>query len=132
MEPVVLTHQDAFNLVVRGMRDQGWKKACAGGDWVGGLCRYRTGGGLKCAIGHLIPDDRYSPKMEGMAVNIALTMAGVQVTGLGFHLQDCHDGALDRLSMHQNLQHYAIRYGLEFPADCISPLVEEEGGAQRL
>lgn len=28
-------------------------------------CAYRTDQGLKCAIGCLIPDDKYDPKMEG-------------------------------------------------------------------
>ncbi len=30
-----------------------------------GECRYRTKDGLKCAIGELIPDDKYDPDFEG-------------------------------------------------------------------
>lgn len=31
----------------------------------GGLCRYRTEDGLKCAAGCLIPDDLYNDRIEG-------------------------------------------------------------------
>ena len=39
----------------------------AGGVREEPICRYRYGE-LKCAVGHLIPDDKYSPTMEGHAV----------------------------------------------------------------
>jgi len=38
------------------------KKALIG---IGIGCAYRSSNGLKCAIGCLIPDDVYDPKMEG-------------------------------------------------------------------
>lgn len=31
----------------------------------GRRCRYRGDNGTKCAVGHLIPDDKYSPSFEG-------------------------------------------------------------------
>jgi hypothetical protein len=31
-------------------------------------CRYRGDEGCKCAIGHLIPDDKYDPAMETLRV----------------------------------------------------------------
>ena len=31
-------------------------------------CAYRTDPGLKCAIGCLIPDDKYDPKIEGKSI----------------------------------------------------------------
>jgi len=33
-------------------------------DVVGGQCRYRNGDGLRCAVGALIPDDRYFDEMD--------------------------------------------------------------------
>lgn len=33
-----------------------------------GRCRYRTESGLMCAVGCLIPDEKYTPKIEGRAV----------------------------------------------------------------
>jgi hypothetical protein len=32
-------------------------------------CAYRGPNGMKCAAGHLIPDEQYSPKMEGWSVS---------------------------------------------------------------
>jgi hypothetical protein len=32
-------------------------------------CRYRSEAGLKCAIGHLISDEHYSPNLEGWAAD---------------------------------------------------------------
>ena len=36
-----------------------------------GACRYRASDGRMCAIGCLIPDDRYDPGIEGYAVSDA-------------------------------------------------------------
>lgn len=120
-EEIVLTHQEAFNLAVRGMKAQGWRKAAAGGDWVGGACKYRTTGGLKCAIGHIIPDDRYVPGMEGDAAFFALNTAKIRIAGVDvWSLQVQHDSALDRLHMLNNFRQYAAQHGLEFPADCLA------------
>lgn len=32
-----------------------------------GSCKYRGPDGLKCAIGHLIPDNLYTPTIEGLS-----------------------------------------------------------------
>ncbi len=37
---------------------------------VGGTCCYRTGSGLKCAVGCLIPDNRYSHRLEGQTLDL--------------------------------------------------------------
>lgn len=39
---------------------------------VQGNCMYRGPNGLKCAIGHLIPDELYSPEMEGMSARMVI------------------------------------------------------------
>lgn len=37
-------------------------------------CRYRVGGtDLKCAVGALIPDEHYTPKMEGVSMQALLS-----------------------------------------------------------
>lgn len=40
-----------------------------------GQCRYRQGEVLKCAIGHLIPDEHYSESLENKAVNYSYVMS---------------------------------------------------------
>lgn len=32
-------------------------------------CRYRTENGLKCAVGCLIPDDKYTPEIENVGIS---------------------------------------------------------------
>ncbi|MGQ7794435.1 hypothetical protein ACUN0C_18675 [Faunimonas sp. B44] len=53
--------QEAFDTVVRHLFKQG-KQAKFGG------CVYRGPEGTKCAVGCLIPDELYSPKLEGRSV----------------------------------------------------------------
>lgn len=66
-----------------------------------GACVYRSPEGLKCAVGCLISDEAYSPKIEGtyvreQSVQEALRESGVkplteQVVFLLEGLQACHD-----------------------------------------
>jgi hypothetical protein len=73
-------------------------------------CRYRTKTGLKCAIGVLIPDEKYDPKMDlsrhGTAIDMsdprsggALVRAALEMTnydetrGVAAMLQRAHDYA---------------------------------------
>lgn len=55
----MLTRQEALNRVMEHLRKQG-KPAVN----ESGLCLYRTADGLMCAIGALIPDDKYHPKID--------------------------------------------------------------------
>lgn len=56
-----MTKQEIFDKVWTGLKAQGFQQSVSDD----GLCKYRGLNGLKCAAGHLIPDDVYSPKMEG-------------------------------------------------------------------
>lgn len=38
-----------------------------------GRCRYRTEDGLKCNVGHLIPDEDYDPKMDANSTGGAIS-----------------------------------------------------------
>ena len=38
-----------------------------------GMCMYRTPGGLKCAVGCLIPDEAYDAKMEDMQADLVVS-----------------------------------------------------------
>ena len=59
-EPMSL--QKMFDTAAVGMLRQG-KKSIKNGD-----CQYRGSGGCKCAVGFLIPDDLYSPAIEGASI----------------------------------------------------------------
>lgn len=62
-----LTKQEAFDQMVAHLREQKAfsirKLDIADGETIPG-CAYRGEGGVKCAVGCLIPDNLYSPKME--------------------------------------------------------------------
>jgi hypothetical protein len=72
----------------------------------GPCCAYRSPDGCKCAIGALIPDDRYDPSIEQLrvlesAVHSKLDSRYGEVTSLGDleflnSLQGIHDSFLDR------------------------------------
>lgn len=62
--------QLAFNRVWDGAEAQGWQKSVMPDD--SGTCAYRGLHGLKCHVGHLIPDDLYEGYgnvMEGSGVD---------------------------------------------------------------
>lgn len=56
-----MTMQGVFDTVVRHLREQGAKSIRS--DAKG--CGYRGIGGMACAVGCLIDDDVYDPRMEG-------------------------------------------------------------------
>ena len=53
------TRQETFDTVARALVKQG-QPALNPGGW----CSYRGVGGMRCAVGHLIPDELYSRNME--------------------------------------------------------------------
>jgi len=57
--PKKMSRQEVFNKVYTHLLKQMRRSI------EGGRCHYRGPNGLKCAVGVLIPDNRYSPKMEG-------------------------------------------------------------------
>jgi hypothetical protein len=125
---VVLTKQEAFDRMVRGLRDQGWRKS----TFPDGRCAYRGEGGLKCAIGHLIPDEKYTSNMDnawspyGVLCEVKISVEDQRPWSFLSDCQNAHDDAHNRLDMHQRLQAVAAEYSLTFPTDCIAPEVEGE------
>lgn len=60
------------------------------------MCMYRTDDGNKCAVGQLIPEDKYSRTIEGVPALYVLTRFNIG-TNYEKHLlsalQHCHDSA---------------------------------------
>jgi hypothetical protein len=83
--------QAYFDAAVAGLASQGFTRAVHDG----GSCAYRGVGGKKCALGHLIPDERYEPEMEGgvnAAVRAVLGRDDIEDDFYWFSkLQNCHD-----------------------------------------
>ena len=83
-------------------------------------CVYRSENGRKCAIGHLIPDDKYTPKFEQTrvdfdilaAANVACNIDNLVFTG---HLQNVHDNSSSSKHMQENLIKFANVNNLTVP-----------------
>ena len=89
---MAMTKQEIFDRVARHLLTQ--KKHAMIDD----TCAYRTPDGLKCAIGCLIPDELYTPKIEGFSVDDGPVIEVLERTGLScdeflYELQTIHDGA---------------------------------------
>lgn len=57
-----LTYQEALDISTRGIIAQGGPSYLYSGKDI--VCRYRGNNGCKCAIGQLIPDNKYFPAMD--------------------------------------------------------------------
>lgn len=72
------TKQEIYDYVIAKLREQGRPSMSHdGGSSI--ICAYRGDGNAKCAIGHLIPDDRYrGEEMEGDGVVNLLIVLGLR------------------------------------------------------
>ncbi len=61
----------------------------------GPRCRYRGKDGAKCAVGVLIPDESYTPSMEGSALSSIAGSLGIsEHCSFLYALQSAHDSAV--------------------------------------
>ena len=71
-----MTPQEIFDTVAKHLFAQGRRATIRETDIYGEVsaaCRYRAEDGTKCAVGALIPDEVYDPKMEGYDVDCVLS-----------------------------------------------------------
>jgi hypothetical protein len=86
-----MTAQEIFDTSVGALLKQG-RPAYSPEDG----CAYRTPDGAKCAVGHLIPDSKYTPALEGMPADADDVLRAIS-EGAGDHahllqrLQSAHD-----------------------------------------
>lgn len=89
-----MTEQELFDTVSTHLMTQRKAAIIHGPDLLGN-CRYRTLEGLKCAIGCLIPADKYTPELEGNSVTSKSVIAATGLTDdlqmLALNLQVVHD-----------------------------------------
>jgi hypothetical protein len=98
-----MTNQEAFDIAVKGVIAQG--KAAYNPYHED--CYYRSPDGSKCAIGMIIPDDQYSPDIEGTGPRALLRINSVwhipalddPSAGMLEALQDAHDGVAREVPM---------------------------------
>ena len=83
-----MTNQETFDKVARHLLTQKARAVTEKG------CRYRTPDGLKCAVGCLIPDELYDPKMEGKTVGAVQQLHAERA---GHFFREFDSGLLDAL-----------------------------------
>ena len=101
-----INKQAAFDTAVRGLNAQ---RAFSSYETNPESCSYRGSNGDKCAVGFLIPDDRYTPEIEGDNAgtdHVCSAISDEFVSGR-FHFGDgaflqqmqraIHDGPCERL-----------------------------------
>jgi hypothetical protein len=89
--------QDIFDRVYLGLKGQGFRPSVTL-DNPG--CAYRGAEGLKCAAGHLIPDDDYRESMEGYPasdLDFFKKKYDSEVMKFIDTLQEAHDGGFGRV-----------------------------------
>ena len=65
--------QYAFDVMWRGMEQQGWARSADNED-PGANCRYRGPEGRRCPVGWIIPDEIYQSSIEDFSVDHALVI----------------------------------------------------------
>ncbi len=116
------TKQETFNIVATHLLTQGEKSQEISIDEDGfenPSCKYRGPDGLMCAAGVLIPDDQYTPDMEGLSCSAedkpiyhVLVQAGHD-PNLCQRLQTCHD-VYDVEEWPDQLAKIAMEFCLDF------------------
>lgn len=122
--------QEVFDQSVRGLASQGFvrsqmpiRKPFSADEAL--RCAYRSGGQtdspVRCAVGWLIPDEKYTPALETNPTTGALAKA----TGLDFEdprtifflreLQAAHDFGRSPYDMRERLRDVAFKFDLRLP-----------------
>jgi hypothetical protein len=95
-----MTNQEAFDKALAAMRLQGkpsFKTVEREDMSVDAYCAYRGDNGLRCAIGALVPDERYSPAWDVEEKNVYKIQDDLVFLGLGLEFmlelqRAIHDG----------------------------------------
>ena len=108
--------QEIFDKAWNGLKSQGFVESR---DDERGICCYRGPGGLRCALGWCIPDERYSTNLENMSGDdrpvIKAVGASPKLAGFLESLQGCHDYSTGPESMERNLRNFASDHELTVP-----------------
>ena len=111
-----MNKQEMFDKVSTHLFTQGERamlpKEAQSDEFPAGLCAYRAPNGFKCAVGCMIPDEKYDPKMEGVCADSVIQEyhleSYIPFGDLTRDLQDTHDHSLNWATT-ESMKH-ALRY----------------------
>ena len=111
----VPSRQEMFDLAVRGLRSQGFRRAVTRD----GACNYLTSDGLRCAWGWVDTPLRGQPGTVLTLAEKGIGLAGklsAEDRWWARELQRCHDDAPDGC-LEAELRKFCKRHGLEWPEE---------------
>ena len=112
------TQQEIFDQVWTGLKSQGFKRSV---EQYNGDCMYRSYYNEKCAIGWLIPDDKYDIDMEHEHISYLFENFDLKdIIDFGdgaflLQLQMIHDRCDEPNSMELKYRQFAVKYDLTIP-----------------
>jgi hypothetical protein len=133
-----MNRQEIFNQAYLGLKSQGFQKSIS---IQSGSCSYRGKQDTKCAVGHLMLDEEYSPSYEGLNASslvarcfdekkypklhsfferIGLDFGNPLDSMFLYGLQNAHDDADiddDGENLKKRLKNFADRYKLTIPEE---------------
>ena len=114
--------QNWYNTAVIGLASQGFQRSIIEGT---NNCQYRGSNKTKCAVGYLIPDERYNTDIESRNINHNRVQKCVDPERAWSYkeieflneLQRCHDFGETSSEMKTKLSALAIKYNLDIPKE---------------
>ena len=104
-----MTGQEIFDSVLAHLRKQGDASLNASGK-----CAYRGEGGTACAVGCLIPDELYDPRIENWGVGSILNL---RTNGVGIDETEAYREVLSRIASHLGQENEALLTDLQSAHD---------------
>lgn len=138
----MITKQEIFNKALFGIREQNYKRSMKNVGELHEACAYRGEGGLKCAIGHCLPDAlalacdasahgasiEYllsidpdtldDPMQQELREVLGVTNLSIDVRFLSY-LQDTHDCMETPRGFETEMQSIAAQYDLEYTPNAV-------------
>jgi hypothetical protein len=110
-----------FNKVYIGAAKQGWDVyGIKNNKYYVAACKYRGDNNSKCFVGHLIPDDKYTVKLERYTVHDSqiyqIANFNPKLSYFAGELQDVHDCSYERKSnLKDDIEEFAKSKNLTIP-----------------
>lgn len=116
-----MTRQEIFNKAYRGLKNQGFKQSV---NSKGNCLYWNKETGLKCAIGHCIPENLYDYELESSSLG-DFPLYGINLYDDRNAIEDddifindlisCHDDNILPEKMENSLLSFASKYNLRIP-----------------
>ena len=108
-----MSPEQAFEIVTNGLASQRWEKSWAPSVFshMGMDCKLRSPDGKKCAIGWLIPDEKYDPSMDKWGAEWPLPDIPQDLLN---DMRKGHDHSFSPRDMWSSFSRIAGKYGFPF------------------